>query len=327
MFRKQAFKPTTFDYLESREVMSTVHVSAHLALLERREARAAAKVERAEIRAGVLAARSAQMAAAKLAAKPAAVKPAAVGTPMVDASQDLNALYNAFESGGGNMTTLASQFPSMQFQGSSVLVSVKGKGNFTTFENELTASGMTITASSAAYALVIGYVPIGSLPTVAAAPLTLSVNPSYKAQLSASSAATQTTTVNTAAVVSTPAAFVSTPSSPVAKTAATGTPMVNASQDLNALYNAFQSAGGNVTAVSAQFPSFRFEGNSVSVVVKGQGNFNTLLAQLQTSGMTISTSSASYDLVVGYVPIASLPTIAAIPQTASLSPNYKPALN
>jgi hypothetical protein len=102
-----------------------------------------------------------------------------------------------------------------------------------------------------------------------------------------------------------------------------GNTMKNVSQDLNQLYNAFVSNGGNVSQLSSQFPMLRIQGNSVSVTVKGKGNFNTLLRDLQNAGMTVSTSSAFYNVVVGFLPIASLPTVSNLPETGNISPNYR----
>jgi hypothetical protein len=96
--------------------------------------------------------------------------------------------------------------------------------------------------------------------------------------------------------------------------------MINVTQALNQVYNAYISNGGNVSLVSKQFPTIQFNGNSVEVVLNGKGAFSTLLANAKNTGMTVATSSATYDMVVGFIPIASLPKFANLPDTVSISP-------
>ena len=62
------------------------------------------------------------------------------------------------------------------------------------------------------------------------------------------------------------------------------------------------------------------------VNINGRGNFNTFVGELKSLGMTITNSSAAYNLVVGYVPITELPALSTLPQTASVSPNYRAVL-
>jgi hypothetical protein len=107
-------------------------------------------------------------------------------------------------------------------------------------------------------------------------------------------------------------------------TAPQGNTMKNMTQDLNTVYNAYVANGGNVAQLASQYPMLQFQGNSVSVTVKGKGNFNTLVADLRNSGMQITASSALYDLVIGYVPVTSLPTIANLPETGSIGGTYRP---
>ena len=48
------------------------------------------------------------------------------------------------------------------------------------------------------------------------------------------------------------------------------------------------------------------------------GNFSTFLSQLQSDGLRVSTSSATYGLVDGMVPISDLPAMAQV--AASVTP-------
>jgi hypothetical protein len=105
-----------------------------------------------------------------------------------------------------------------------------------------------------------------------------------------------------------------------------GNTMKNVSQDLNMGYNAFSGNTATASQLASQYPRLQFQGNSVSVMVKGKGNFNTLLRDLQSAGMTITTSSAFYNIVIGYLPITALPTAANLPETGNISPNYRALL-
>jgi hypothetical protein len=94
----------------------------------------------------------------------------------------------------------------------------------------------------------------------------------------------------------------------------------NVSQSLGAAYQAFVS---NQSAPPAsQFPLLRFQGNSVGVDVKVTGNFTQAVAQLQSLGMSVTSTSAANDLVEGFLPLSALPTAAQLPQVASVGPNY-----
>ena len=96
--------------------------------------------------------------------------------------------------------------------------------------------------------------------------------------------------------------------------------MTNVTQALNQVYNAYVSNGGNVSALAAQFPSMVFNGNSVAVLLKGKSAFSTLLANAKSAGMSVAASSSTYDIITGYIPIASLPKLANLPNTVSIVP-------
>ncbi len=88
-------------------------------------------------------------------------------TVMPNASQDLNQIYNAFVHAGGSAAGLSTQFPFDEFQGNSVGVAVKVRGNFNTALAQLKALGMSVNAMSAVNGLIEGFAPIAQLPTIA----------------------------------------------------------------------------------------------------------------------------------------------------------------
>lgn len=91
-------------------------------------------------------------------------------TPLpANVSQDLNTLYQA-SVGGASTQQLPVQFPLLQFQGSSVAVQISTQGDFNSLVASLEEIGMSVTAQSAAYGIVYGYLPIAGLPAAAALP-------------------------------------------------------------------------------------------------------------------------------------------------------------
>jgi hypothetical protein len=100
-------------------------------------------------------------------------------------------------------------------------------------------------------------------------------------------------------------------------------PMANEGQDLINVYQAYIRAGNSAAGFATRFPLLRFQGNSVGVDIRGTGTFSSFLTSVRNLGVTVTTSSAAYATVEGYVPIAQLPTLAALPQTLAVAPNYK----
>ncbi len=96
-----------------------------------------------------------------------------LGTGSVD-------IYQAFVDSGGNTSQLAAEFPTIEFQNGMVGLQVKSLGgDFSQFLTQLTNVGMQVTASSAYYGLVDGWVPVNELPTIAELPQTRAASPIY----------------------------------------------------------------------------------------------------------------------------------------------------
>jgi hypothetical protein len=105
-------------------------------------------------------------------------------------------------------------------------------------------------------------------------------------------------------------------------------PMANAGQDLINIYQAYLSAG-NTTNLASQFSQIKFGAGTVGVDINwnGSGDFNGYTNALTNLGMQVTTTSATYGIVEGFLPVAQLPTVAEEPQTLSLTPIYKPQTN
>jgi hypothetical protein len=102
----------------------------------------------------------------------------------------------------------------------------------------------------------------------------------------------------------------------------------NVAAPLQSLYNEYAAAGSGTFKPSQPTDSqLQISGNNVEVSIKvGSGTaFATALAQLQTDGMQVSASSATYGLVEGMLPISELPSAAQLASSVNAVP--PPALS
>jgi hypothetical protein len=95
-----------------------------------------------------------------------------------------------------------------------------------------------------------------------------------------------------------------------------GTLPSTASAALQALYQEYESQGGG-SSFTPSLPSdklLQISGTSVVVSLKigSSSNFSTALSQLQSDGLQVSSSSSTYDLIDGMLPIGELPAAAQI---------------
>jgi len=103
----------------------------------------------------------------------------------------------------------------------------------------------------------------------------------------------------------------------------------NASPVLGVIFNAYTQ---DPTNFLANLPSTDLankvviQGSNVGIQVhdNNPADFATLVSQLQAAGMQISSSSATYGLVVGMLPIAQLPAVAGLPEVPSVTPMFQP---
>ncbi len=101
----------------------------------------------------------------------------------------------------------------------------------------------------------------------------------------------------------------------------------NVSAALQALYQEYENAGGG-SSFTPSLPSdkqLEISGTDVGVSLKvsTSSDFNTILSQLQSDGLQVSTSSSAYGLIDGMLPIADLPTVATV--VASVNPTPPPS--
>jgi hypothetical protein len=70
------------------------------------------------------------------------------------------------------------------------------------------------------------------------------------------------------------------------------------------------------------------QGSNVGIQVhdNNPADFDSLASQLQSDGMQITASSATYGTVAGMLPIAQLPAVAGLPGAPSVTAQYHPVL-
>ncbi len=102
----------------------------------------------------------------------------------------------------------------------------------------------------------------------------------------------------------------------------------NVAAALQGLYEEYESQGGG-SSFTPDEPNDKLlviSGTSVGVQIKASASadFNTLVSRLQSEGMQVSSSSATYGLIDGMLPIAELGTVARLSGTTSVTPMSPP---
>jgi len=96
-------------------------------------------------------------------------------------------------------------------------------------------------------------------------------------------------------------------------------------------YQTFLQHGGSgsfaTSADNTQSKLIEFVGNSVGVDVKGTGDPTAFQTALRNAGVQIQHFNSGMMIAEGLVPVASLPTVASLTQTASVSPVFRPQLS
>jgi hypothetical protein len=142
---------------------------------------------------------------------------------------------------------------------------------------------------------------------------------------------TSITTPVAAAITTSPPTSIASPGGPTGtgtSSGSTSSPLPpNASQVLDVIYNAYIQ---NPSDFPADIPATNgantvvVQGTNVGIQVHDDnpGDFNTLVSALQAAGMQITSSSATYGTVVGMLPVAQLPTVAALSDAPSIAALY-----
>lgn len=97
----------------------------------------------------------------------------------------------------------------------------------------------------------------------------------------------------------------------------------NVSAALQSLYSDFEAAGsGDFTVPSSLAGLVQVRGDSVEVNLKVNAgtSFGSAMAQLQSDGMQVTASSATYGLIVGLLPIGQLPIAAEVTSSVTAVP-------
>ena len=104
--------------------------------------------------------------------------------------------------------------------------------------------------------------------------------------------------------------------------------MSAALQSLYSQYESYESSGGSGTFTPTGVGSIELSGNDVGInfQISNTANFNTVLAQLQSDGLQVTTDSAAYGIIDGMLPIADLPAVAQISSTASVTADVPPMM-
>jgi hypothetical protein len=103
----------------------------------------------------------------------------------------------------------------------------------------------------------------------------------------------------------------------------------NASPTLAAIYDAYTQDPTNFLAdIQSMGVAGKvvIQGSNVGIQVhdNNPADFATLVSQLQADGMQIVSSSATYGLVEGMLPIAQLPAVAGLPEVPGVAPMFQP---
>jgi hypothetical protein len=159
-----AFHPTSFDYLETREVLS--HLGLFMALPVHPIHNAAAIVPTVHVRA------PAAVSVTRADTTTTVTAMQSIGEPLTD-------IYLASQN-GASADGLAASFPTVSFQGNLVGVSLRARTDANALATELKTLGASIVTTSTANLAVEAFVPVGKLLAVAQLDQTLYGSPMYK---------------------------------------------------------------------------------------------------------------------------------------------------
>ena len=100
----------------------------------------------------------------------------------------------------------------------------------------------------------------------------------------------------------------------------------NVSALLDTVYEEFQNGD---LPTSNQPGQVVIEGNNVGIQIHGNdpSDFAAMVANAESMGLQVTVASDSYDMVVGFLPIANLPEIAQLAGAPSITPVFSPVLN
>jgi hypothetical protein len=111
------------------------------------------------------------------------------------------------------------------------------------------------------------------------------------------------------------------PTSPVTQPSSGSLPS-NVAAALQSLYTEYEGAGSDFKPTQPTDMLLQISGDNVEVSIKVGSStaFNTALSQLQADGMQVSSSSSTYGLVDGMLPISELPAAAQLASSVNPAP-------
>jgi hypothetical protein len=101
----------------------------------------------------------------------------------------------------------------------------------------------------------------------------------------------------------------------------------NASVLLDTVYEEF--VNGDLPASTMHPGQVEIQGSNVGIQIQtnNPSDFATIVADAESLGLQVTDASNAYDIVVGFLPIAELPSVAQLPGSPSITPLLDPTAN
>jgi len=96
---------------------------------------------------------------------------------------------------------------------------------------------------------------------------------------------------------------------------------------LDTVYEKYEN--GDLPSPTMQPGQVEIQGSTVGVQIHASNpsDFDTMVADAESLGLQMTDVSDAYDIVVGYLPIAELPSAAQLPGSPSIAPLLYPITN
>ena len=100
----------------------------------------------------------------------------------------------------------------------------------------------------------------------------------------------------------------------------------NVSTALDTIYTEYENGNLSTTTGPGQV---EIQGSSVGVQMRtsNPADFAAMVSNAQSMGMQVTTSSAAYDTVIGFLPISELPAAAQLTGAPAITPLLYPGTN
>jgi hypothetical protein len=100
----------------------------------------------------------------------------------------------------------------------------------------------------------------------------------------------------------------------------------NVSAVLDTIYTEYENGDLPTTTGPGQV---EIQGSSVGVQMRtsNSADFAAMVSDAQSMGLQVTTSSAAYDMVIGFLPISELPAVAQLTGAPAITPLFHPVMN